>query len=91
MAAPGLLLVLLTFVTASTAVALSTQDCRNVGGTVVTVTDDRCGATKQYCRMPDTNAVCIDKLSVSPGGTVKPGTKVQPGMRAPSGVLQRAQ
>ena len=89
-AAPGLLMALLTFMTASTAVALSTQDCKNVGGTVVTVTDDRCGATKQYCRMPDTNAVCIDKLSLSPGGTVRPGTKVIPGVRAPSGVMQRA-
>jgi putative hemolysin len=41
---------------------LSAQDCKNVGGKVITVTDDRCGASHSYCRMPDTNAVCIDKL-----------------------------
>jgi hypothetical protein len=41
---------------------LSAQDCKNVGGKVITVTDDRCGASRSYCRMPDTNAVCIDKL-----------------------------
>jgi hypothetical protein len=39
---------------------LSAQDCKNVGGKVIDVTDDRCGSTKKYCRMPDTNAVCID-------------------------------
>jgi putative hemolysin len=39
---------------------LSAQDCKNVGGSVITVTDDRCGSTRKYCRMPDTNAVCID-------------------------------
>lgn len=43
------------------AVALTSSDCTHVGGTVVTVTDGRCGASGQYCRMPDTNAVCIDK------------------------------
>ena len=41
--------------------ALTTSDCGHVGGTVVTVTDGRCGASGQYCRMPDSNAVCIDK------------------------------
>jgi putative hemolysin len=44
-------------------VNLSSSDCNNVGGKVITVTDDRCGASKQYCRMPDTNAVCIDKVN----------------------------
>jgi hypothetical protein len=39
---------------------LSAQDCKNVGGKVIDVTDDRCGTLKKYCRMPDTNAVCID-------------------------------
>jgi putative hemolysin len=49
--------------TGGTGVAeLSAWDCKNVGGTVVTVTDDRCGASRQYCRMPDTNAVCIDSV-----------------------------
>jgi hypothetical protein len=43
------------------AVALSTGDCVAVGGKVITVTDNRCGSSGQYCRMPDTNAVCIDK------------------------------
>jgi hypothetical protein len=42
---------------------LSAQDCTNVGGKVITVTDNRCGASGKYCRMPDTNAVCIDKLN----------------------------
>jgi hypothetical protein len=42
---------------------LSEQDCKNVGGKVIDVTDDRCGSTKKYCRMPDTNAVCIDKAN----------------------------
>lgn len=41
---------------------LSAQDCKNVGGKVITVTDNRCGASGKYCRMPDTNAVCIDIL-----------------------------
>jgi hypothetical protein len=52
-----------TVSTGGTGVAeLSAQDCRNVGGSVITVTDDRCGASRKYCRMPDTNAVCIDIL-----------------------------
>jgi putative hemolysin len=42
---------------------LSAQDCKNVGGKVITVADDRCGASGKYCRMPDTNAVCIDVLN----------------------------
>jgi hypothetical protein len=42
---------------------LSAQDCKNVGGKVITVTDNRCGASGKYCRMPDTNAVCIDVLN----------------------------
>ena len=49
--------------TGGTVAELSTQDCKNVGGTVVGVADDRCGASRQYCRMPDTNAVCIDKAN----------------------------
>ncbi|MGH6736496.1 MAG: hypothetical protein ACRECX_10520 [Methyloceanibacter sp.] len=49
--------------TGGTVAELSTQDCKNVGGTVVGVADDRCGASRQYCRMPDTNAVCIDKVN----------------------------
>lgn len=44
-------------------VNLSSGDCWAVGGKVITVTDDRCGSTRQYCRMPDTNAVCIDKVN----------------------------
>jgi putative hemolysin len=44
-------------------VNLSSSDCTNVGGKVITVTDDRCGSSRQYCRMPDTNAVCIDKVN----------------------------
>ncbi|HXG79158.1 MAG TPA: hypothetical protein VNJ31_07475 [Methyloceanibacter sp.] len=72
--------------------ALSTQDCKNVGGTVVEVADDRCGSSRQYCRMPDTNAVCIDVRNVQAApGTLQQnpklkdlpaiqqgGTKVQP-------------
>ena len=42
---------------------LSAHDCTNVGGKVITVTDNRCGASGKYCRMPDTNAVCIDVLN----------------------------
>jgi len=42
---------------------LSAHECRQVGGTVVTVTDDRCGASHRYCRMADTNAVCIDEAN----------------------------
>jgi putative hemolysin len=44
-------------------VNLSSSDCTNVGGKVITVADDRCGTSRQYCRMPDTNAVCIDKVN----------------------------
>jgi putative hemolysin len=44
-------------------VNLTSSDCTNVGGKVITVTDDRCGSSRQYCRMPDTNAVCIDKVN----------------------------
>jgi hypothetical protein len=44
----------------NTVTELSARDCRNVGGKVIDVADDRCGSTKKYCRMPDTNAVCID-------------------------------
>ncbi len=46
----------------NTVVELSAQDCRNVGGKVITVADGRCGSSGKYCRMPDTNAVCIDVL-----------------------------
>ena len=84
--APVLLLAVLTFVTASTAVALSEGDCFAVGGKVITVTDGRCGASGKYCRLPDTNAICIAKL-----GTIQtvPATKVQPKM-LPKGNIQRA-
>jgi hypothetical protein len=44
-----------------TVVDLTSWDCKAVGGTVVVVTDSRCGASKRYCRMPDTNAVCIEE------------------------------
>lgn len=47
----------------TTVAELSAWECRQVGGTVVTVADDRCGASRKYCRMPDTNAVCIDELT----------------------------
>lgn len=40
---------------------LTSWDCKAVGGTVVTVGDDRCGSSRKYCRMPDTNAVCIEE------------------------------
>ncbi|MGD9912818.1 MAG: hypothetical protein AB7S80_01965 [Rhizobiaceae bacterium] len=40
---------------------LTSWDCKAVGGTVVVVSDDRCGASRRYCRMPDTNAVCIEE------------------------------
>lgn len=69
--------------------ALSTQDCKNVGGTVVEVADDRCGTSRQYCRMPDTNAVCIDvrNLQLEPA---RP--KVQPKVQVlPKGNIQKAQ
>jgi len=64
--------------TFDSASALSTQDCKNVGGTVVEVADDRCGASRQYCRMPDTNAVRIDvrNLQVAPG-TLQQNPKVK--------------
>jgi hypothetical protein len=67
--------------------ALSTQDCKNVGGTVVEVTDDRCGASRQYCRMPDTNAVCINvrNLQLQP---TQP--KFQPKV-LPKGNMQKAE
>ena len=47
----------------TTATELSAWDCRTLGGTVVTVADDRCGASRKYCRMPDTMAACIDEVS----------------------------
>lgn len=50
-------------VTGGTVQELSAQDCKNVGGKVITVADNRCGASGKYCRMPDTNAVCIDVLN----------------------------
>lgn len=50
-------------VTGNTVSELSSQDCKNVGGKVITVADNRCGASGKYCRMPDTNAVCIDVLN----------------------------
>jgi hypothetical protein len=50
-------------VTGGGVMELSAQDCKNVGGKVITVTDNRCGASGKYCRMPDTNAVCIDILN----------------------------
>jgi hypothetical protein len=42
--------------------ALSSGDCRNLGGTVVVVTDGRCGASGRYCHMNDGNAACIDTM-----------------------------
>jgi hypothetical protein len=74
----------------SQAMALSAWDCRAVGGTVVTVTDGRCGASGQYCRMPDTNAVCIAKAASRDIQETPPPRKVQPKVR-PGGVMQRAQ
>lgn len=44
-----------------TVVQLTTSDCRKVDGTVVHVTDDRCGSSRQYCKLSNGNAVCIDK------------------------------
>jgi len=41
--------------------SLTASECRDLGGTVVTVTDNRCEGSHQYCHMPDTNARCIDK------------------------------
>ena len=45
---------------------LSNGDCTHLGGTVVVVTDDRCGSTRRYCRTNDGNAICIDTLD-TPG------------------------
>ncbi len=40
--------------------ALTTSDCRILGGTVITPGDDRCGKLgTPYCRFPDTMAMCI--------------------------------
>ena len=49
----------------SRAVALTSGDCKAVGGKVITlnvndIAADRCGSSRMYCRMPDTNAVCIE-------------------------------
>jgi hypothetical protein len=43
------------------AVALTSSDCRKVDGTVIEVADDRCGSSRQYCKLSNGNAVCIDK------------------------------
>jgi len=40
---------------------LTSHDCWAVGGTVITPGDDRCGVGGKYCRMPDTNAICIQE------------------------------
>ena len=40
---------------------LSTSDCRLGSGTVVEVTDGRCGASGQYCKQHDGSVRCIDK------------------------------
>ena len=89
MAVPALILM-----AGSPAMALSAGDCWAVGGTVITVTDGRCGASGQYCRMPDTNAVCIAKaasrqIEETPP-TTRPPSKLPPKMR-PGGVLKQAQ
>lgn len=42
---------------------LTASDCRKVGGTVVNAGDNRCGTSRMYCRMPDTNAVCIEEAA----------------------------
>lgn len=47
----------------ATVAELSAHECRTLGGTVITVADDRCGASRKYCRMPDTLAACIDELT----------------------------
>ena len=80
---------LLLLTAGSQAMALSAWDCRSVGGTVVTVTDGRCGASGQYCRMPDTNAVCIAKAASRDIQETPPPGKVLP--KVPGGVMQRAQ
>lgn len=41
--------------------ALTSSDCRKVDGRVVEVADDRCGGSRQYCKLSNGNAVCIDK------------------------------
>lgn len=41
--------------------ALTSSDCRKVDGRVVEVADDRCGSSRQYCKLSNGNAVCIDK------------------------------
>jgi hypothetical protein len=80
---------LLVLSAGSPAIALSAWDCRAVGGTVITVTDGRCGASGQYCRMPDTNAVCIAKAAAQDIQETTPPKKVRPNVR-PGGVLQKA-
>lgn len=86
--------VLLVLGVGSPAMALSAGDCWAVGGTVITITDGRCGASGQYCRMPDTNAVCIAKAASrdieATTAPTRPPSKLPPKMR-PGGVLQRAQ
>jgi hypothetical protein len=42
--------------------ALSTGDCTDFGGTVVVVTDGRCGSSGRYCHMPNGFAKCIDTV-----------------------------
>ena len=81
---------LLLLTAGSQAMALSAWDCRSVGGTVITVTDGRCGASGQYCRMPDTNAVCIAKAASRDIQETAPPGKVLPKVR-PGGVMQRAE
>lgn len=81
---------LLVLMGSSPAMALSAWDCRSVGGTVITVTDGRCGASGQYCRMPDTNAVCIAKAASRSIEETPPPSKVRPKVQ-PGGVLEPAQ
>lgn len=46
------------------ATELTAQECRGLGGRVVFPDDDRCGKLGvPYCRMPDTNAMCIDEFA----------------------------
>ena len=42
---------------------LTSSDCWAVGGTVITPGDDRCGVGGKYCRLPDTNAICIQEAA----------------------------
>jgi hypothetical protein len=42
---------------------LTSHDCWAVGGTVITPGDDRCGVGGKYCRLPDTNAICIQEAA----------------------------